>query len=79
MKFVSAAPVPELARAVVQGAEEEKRPRSYAVEKILRHRGAEGAREYLVRWEGFEADRDTWEPETNFDDQQVIQRYWDDA
>jgi hypothetical protein len=76
MKFVAAPPEPELARAVV--AVEGKVPeRSYSVDKILKHRGSEGAREYLVRWEGCGSDQDSWEPERNFDDQQVIQRYWD--
>ena len=28
-------------------------------------RGREGAREYLVSWEGYSTDEDTWEPEVN--------------
>ena len=76
MKFVADAPLPELARAVV----EEKLPegeQSFVVDKILKHCGLEGAQQYLVRWGGCTEDQDTWEPETNFDDHHVIQKYWD--
>lgn len=68
MKLVSAPPQPALARAV---ADQDPGAPSFDVDKILKQRGKEGQREYLVRW------KDTWEPEANFDDQQVIQDFWD--
>jgi hypothetical protein len=39
----------------------------YVVEKILAHRFAKknGAVEFLVRWEGYGPQFDTWEPKTN--------------
>ena len=48
---------------------------TYVVRKILDHRGEPGAREYLVDWKGYR--EKTWEPETNFDDYDVIKAYWE--
>lgn len=75
IKLVSAPPRPELAQAVSANPLQ----RSYVVDKILRHRGPEGAREYLVRWRGYDSSSDSWEPDTNFDDRRVIQDYWESA
>jgi hypothetical protein len=50
---------------------------SYVVEDLLDHRGADGAREYLVKWAGYSDDHNSWEPEGNFDDVDVIRRYWE--
>jgi hypothetical protein len=48
----------------------------YAVDKIVKHRGAPGNYEYLVHWKDYaESDR-TWEPATSFLDDTVIQDYW---
>ena len=69
VKFVAGPPDPDVAQAIVD--------RSFVVDKILRHRGIEGAREYLVRWRDYGAEADTWEPEKNFEDRLVIQSYWD--
>ena len=42
---------------------------AYMVEEILLHRRMKGCGkpryEFLVRWEGFDAEDDTWEPESN--------------
>jgi transposase InsO family protein len=47
---------------------------SQVVDKILDHRGPEGKRQYLVQWA---KDGDTtWEPESHFDDINVIRSYW---
>jgi hypothetical protein len=51
---------------------------SYAVEKVLDHRGPEGEREYLVKWLGYSSDENTWETESHFDDLEIIRRYWSD-
>ena len=49
---------------------------AFVVDKILSHRGPTNRREYLVRWKGFDSSEDSWEPYTNFIDQQVISDYW---
>jgi hypothetical protein len=72
VKFVAAPEQPELAVAVV--AQQDK---AFVVDKIVAHRGQEGSREYLTRWKGYSSARDTWEPESHFDDHRVIQVYWD--
>jgi len=38
---------------------------TYAVEAILKVRARDGAKEYLVSWEGYSADHDSWEPPEN--------------
>jgi hypothetical protein len=43
----------------IEGEEE------WTVDQILDEREARGERTFLVRWEGFSADHDTWEPEEN--------------
>jgi hypothetical protein len=50
--------------------------RTYVVEKIMDDRKQGGQRQYLVRWAGFSEQHDSWEPDTNFHDVQVIQDYW---
>ena len=37
----------------------------YEVEAILGHRGKPGRRTFLIRWKGYSAAEDTWEPERN--------------
>ena len=37
----------------------------YVVDKFTYMRWSKGAREYLVRWEGYSAAHDTWEPMEN--------------
>ena len=37
----------------------------YSVDKITSMRWEKGARQYLVRWEGYAASHDTWEPMEN--------------
>jgi len=44
---------------IIDGNEE------WMVEKILQHRMRGKSTEYLVRWEGFTRDHDSWEPERN--------------
>jgi hypothetical protein len=44
---------------------------------ILDHRKMQGNKnEYRVRWKGYKKANDTWEPEENFDDLDVIKKYW---
>lgn len=37
----------------------------FNVEKILKKRVVDGHAEYLIRWEGYHTDDDTWEPGNN--------------
>ena len=50
---------------------------SYKVEKIVAHRYTDNnSIEYKVRWKGYSAAHDTWEPFTNFDSIAPIDAYW---
>ena len=40
---------------------------TYDVEGILGHRDKAGVREYKVRWAGYNATHDSWEPEGNLE------------
>lgn len=51
----------------------------YDVESILAHKKSGRKNEilYLVRWSGYRADEDTWEPLCHFQDcPELIQEYW---
>ncbi|KAJ5754091.1 uncharacterized protein N7511_008244 [Penicillium nucicola] len=43
--------------------------KSYAVETIWAERVSKGHTEYLIKWEGYPAERATWEPVEMFDDE----------
>jgi hypothetical protein len=43
-----------------------KASKVYAVEKIYRHRTRGGVHEYYVKWVGYPASQNSWEPEENF-------------
>ena len=49
---------------------------TYTVYKVLKHRGAPGAYEYLIHWKGYSQDDSTWEPESHFNDDKCITKYW---
>ena len=44
----------------------------YEVEAILRHCGNPGRRSFLIRWRGYSAAEDTWEPEQNLGNAQPL-------
>jgi transposase InsO family protein len=48
----------------------------FIVDDILDHRVSNGGLEYKVRWKGFSAEDDSWEPYSSFYDVQVIYDYW---
>jgi hypothetical protein len=50
---------------------------SWEVEEILEHKlGDHDEVHYLVKWKGFPADQNSWEPQEHFDDYAIIQKYW---
>ena len=51
---------------VIDGEEE------YEVEAILGHRGRPGHCTFLIRWKGYSAAEDTWEPERNLGNSQPL-------
>ena len=48
----------------------------FEIDRVVNHRGTPGHYEYLVRWKGYDANDDTWEPEAGFLDTQCIRTYW---
>ncbi|KAG9289686.1 hypothetical protein G9A89_014421 [Geosiphon pyriformis] len=49
----------------------------YTVEAICDHRAKRGVLEYLIKWEGFPEDQNTWEKRDNLFCESLIQQYWD--
>ena len=48
------------------------REEEYEVEVILGHRGRPGRHTFLIRWKGYSAAEDTWEPERNLGNAQPL-------
>ena len=44
----------------------------YKVEAVLGHRGRPSRRTFLIRWKGYSAAEDTWEPERNLGNAQPL-------
>ena len=44
----------------------------YEVEVVLGHRGKPGCHTFLIRWKGYSAAEDTWEPERNLGNAQPL-------
>jgi hypothetical protein len=56
----------------------------FEIERVLDHRivkrGRSSKREYLIRWEGYTAEHDTWEPESNIAESangDTLRNYWE--
>lgn len=60
------------------GKKNRKRSKLFVIDKIMNHREmADGSFEYLVRWEGYESDDDTWEPIDSFENaSNVLHHYY---
>lgn len=50
----------------------------FVVDKILDAKLEDKTVKYLIRWEGYTSDDDTWEPEGNLS-KGIIKEYWDEA
>jgi hypothetical protein len=51
--------------------------KDYEVKAILHHRkNKKGGYEYKVRWKGYGAEDDTWEPTKSFNTKEAINVYW---
>ncbi|KAJ2235353.1 hypothetical protein H4R99_004667 [Coemansia sp. RSA 1722] len=48
----------------------------YVVKEVLEHKKANGKTLYLIRWEGYTSDEDTWEGEENILDEEILKKYW---
>lgn len=48
---------------------------NFEVEKLIKHRGRKGNREFLVRWKGFTAEDDTWQSEECLSCPKILKQY----
>ena len=48
------------------------REEEYEVKAVLGHRGRPGRHTFLIRWKGYSAAEDTWEPERNLGNAQPL-------
>lgn len=49
---------------------------TFEVESILEHKVEKGKIFYLVKWKGYSAADNTWEPENNFHSTECLEEYW---
>ena len=48
----------------------------FEVESILAHKESDGKVFYLICWQGYSSEHDTWKPVENIFDEQCIRTYW---
>src|SRR6202000_2685884 len=65
-------PVSKLKISQVESTSED----SYVVEKVLDHRKIGNKIQYLVKWQGYPDEDNTWEPESHFETIECIEEYW---
>uniref|UniRef100_A0A1E1W8Q3 Chromo domain-containing protein n=1 Tax=Pectinophora gossypiella TaxID=13191 RepID=A0A1E1W8Q3_PECGO len=58
--------------------DEESAEEEYEVEKIIDSKKIKGKLHYLIRWKGYSADSDTWEPENTLSCPDLIQKFNDE-
>lgn len=51
----------------------------FQVEKIVDSKRIKGKLHYLIRWKGYSADNDTWEPENTLSCPELINKYNDEV
>ena len=49
--------------------------KEYKVEKVIDDRIRKGKQEFLVKWEGYDSDENTWEPYNNIKDNAQFKAY----
>ena len=53
----------------------------FEVEQVLHHRdvksGKRSKREYLIKWLGYGAEHNSWEPATGMNCDELIDKYWE--
>lgn len=62
--------------AVVPGQDEDEQTKELDVDEVLAHREHKGQLEYQAKWAKSTKLAPSWEPEENFNDRAVIDRYW---
>jgi len=68
---------PAEAEAEAEAAAMGKKPKTYTVERLLATRETAEGREYLVHWSDYSAAHDSWEPEENIIDEELIDEFHD--
>ena len=64
-----------LTNATGELVEDEKVQPRFVVKDILKHRKIDGVTTYLVRWEGYDDEHNSWEPASVFDDAATLTNY----
>lgn len=59
----------------IKSSPKREKKEEYEVEKIVKHRGRKGKREFLVRWKNFSNDQDTWVKETDLSCPAILKNY----
>lgn len=66
----------EQSSEVTQNTEKESEGETFTVDVVLNHRKEDdGKKCYLVRWDGFASDHNSWEPAANFMDATPVSDY----
>jgi hypothetical protein len=66
---------PEEASKLRERVDIEPEERHFVVEAILDHRGPTNNRHYLIKWEGYGPESNTWEPRKHLDDGPLLRAY----
>lgn len=61
--------------AVESNGTEDNEEESYEVETVLDQTTIRGVKQYLIRWKGYGAESDTWEPESTLSCPDLIQKF----
>ncbi|BET02017.1 Chromo (Hypothetical proteinRromatin Organisation MOdifier) domain [Nesidiocoris tenuis] len=65
-------------KPVKRPAKAKPEPKDFEVESILDSRVKKGKTEYKIRWKGYSAKSDTWEPEKNLSCQDLLAAFKDE-
>lgn len=59
----------------VKFSEPNRHSGEFEVEKLVKHRGPQGNRQFQVRWKNFQPNDDTWEDESNLSCPKILNKY----